>query len=125
MGKIHLIVLIILIASCKSAPVTGVPTKTLETIVAENLGENAVIQKNKDATFALCFKENPSTLSVSYIIVRLGDLTVVERDKTSRASFSWVDTYKIEMKTIPGMVREDEQSIAVKVIDLTKYIVKW
>lgn len=124
MGKIHLIVLIILIASCKSAPVTGVPTKNFETIVAENLGENAVIQKNKDATFALCFKENPSTLSVSYIIVRLSDLTVVERDKTSQASFSWVDTYKVEIKTIPGMVRKDEQSTAVKVIDLTKYIIK-
>jgi len=125
MRKIHLIALIILIASCKSATVTGVSTKTLESMVAENLGENAVVQKNKDATFALCFKENLSTLSVSYIIVRLNDLTVVERDKTAQASFSWVDNYKIEMKTIPGMVSKDEQSMVVKVIDVTKYIIKW
>lgn len=125
MRKIHLIALIILIASCKSASVTGVPTKTLESIVAENLGENAVVQENKDATFALCFKENPSTLSVSYIIVRLNDLTVVEQDKTAQTSFSWVDNYKIEMKTIAGMVHKNEQSTVVRVIDLTKYIIKW
>jgi hypothetical protein len=124
MRKIHLIALVILTASCKSATVTGVPAKTLESIIAENLGENAIVQKNKDTTFALCIKENPSTLSVSYIIVRLNDLTLVEQDKTSQASFSWVDNYKIEVKTIPGMVRKDEQSTAVKVINLTKYIVK-
>lgn len=120
-----MIVLMILLASCKAAPVAGVAIKNLETIVAENLGENAVIQKNRDATFALCLKENPSTLSVSYIIVRLNDLTVVEQDKTAHASFSWIDNYKIEVKTIPGMVSKDEHSTVVKVIDLTKYIVKW
>lgn len=124
MRKINLIALIILIASCKSAPGTGVPSKTLESIVAENLGENAVVQKNKDASFALCVKENLSTLSFSYIIVRLNDLAIVEQDKTSQASFSWVDHYKIEIKTISGMMRKDEQSTVVKVIDLTKYIVK-
>ena len=125
MRKIHLIALIILIASCKSATVTVVPTKTLESMVAENLGENAVVQKNKDATFALCFKENSSTLSVSYIIVRLSDLTVVKQDKIAQASFAWVDNYKIEMKTIPGIMSKDEQFTVVKVIDLTKYIIKW
>lgn len=124
MRKIHLIVLIILIVSCKSASVTGVPAQTLETIVAENLGEDAVVQKNKDTSFALCFKENFSTLSVSYIIVRLNDLTIVEQDKTAQASFSWVDNYKVEIKTIPGMVKKEDQSTAVKVIDLTKYIIK-
>jgi histone deacetylase complex regulatory component SIN3 len=124
MRKIPLIVLIILIVSCKSASVTGVPAQTLETIVAENLGEDAVVQKNKDNSFALCFKENFSTLSVSYIIVRLNDLTIVEQDKTAQASFSWVDNYKVEIKTIAGMVKKEDQSTAVKVIDLTKYIIK-
>lgn len=124
MRKFNLIILIILMSSCKSANHAGQQTKTLESIVSEKLGENAIVQKNKDATFALCYKENTSTLSVSYLIVRLNDLTIVEQDNTSQASLTWVDSYKVEVRTTPGMVRKDEQSIPAKVIDVTKYIVK-
>lgn len=124
MRKINLILLMLIIISCKSAGLTTVQSKTLESIVAEKLGENAIVQKNKDATFALCLKENPSTLSVSYLIVRLHDLTIVEKDNTPRASFSWIDTYKIEVKTVPGIVKKNDPSIEAKIIDVTKYIVK-
>ncbi len=116
--------LIILVTSCKTVTLPTTQVKSLESIVAEKLGSNAVIQKNKDATFALCTKENESTLSVSYLIIRLNDLAIVETDNTSRASFSWIDTFKIEIKTIPGMVKKDEQNIEGKIIDVTKYITK-
>lgn len=123
MRKINLIIMIMAIVSCKSA---SLPTtqKTLASLVAGKLGENAFVQKNKDATFALCTKENTSTLSVSYIIVKLNDLTVVEEGNTARASFAWIDTYKIEIKEIPGMVKKEQEKIPGKIIDVTKYITK-
>jgi putative transposon-encoded protein len=50
MGKIPW--LLILLFSCKSPASTGGQV-TLESIAAEKLGENAVIKKNSDLTFAL------------------------------------------------------------------------
>jgi len=116
--------LIIALVSCKSVTVPASQNKTLESIVAEKLGENALTQKNKDAMFALCTKENPSTLSVSYLIIKLNDLTVVEQGSASQASFSWINTYQIEIRTIPGIVKKEAQAWEVKIIDVTKYMNK-
>jgi histone deacetylase complex regulatory component SIN3 len=124
MRKFTLIILIILLSSCKSANLSGMQNKTLESMVLQKLGEDAIVQKNKDATFALCYKKNMTTLSVSYLIIRLNDLTIVEQDNTVQASLAWVDTYKVEVRTTPGIVQKDEQSIPAKVIDVTKYRVK-
>ena len=123
MRKINLIILMMVIISCQSA---SLPTaqQTLSTLVVEKLGENATVQKNKDATFALCTKENISMLSVSYIIVKLNDLTIVEEGNTARASFAWIDTYKIEIRETPGMVKKEQEKIQGKIIDVTKYITK-
>jgi hypothetical protein len=121
MIKHWMIFLIMVTVSCKSVSSTSVQTKTIESVVAEKLGESAVIQKNKEASFALCTRENPSTLSVTWIIIRLNDMTIVEQDTTSPASFSWIDNYKIEVKFTPGIVMKVEQSLPVKVIDVTKY----
>jgi len=111
------------IVSCKSVSVTN-QHKTLESAVAEKLGEGAIVQKNKDTTFALCTKENSSTLSVSYIIIKLSDITIVEEGNSTRASFSWIDTYTIEIKEIPGMVKKNDQHIEGKIIDVSKYTTK-
>lgn len=119
----YLIITMMVIISCKSASLPTVQ-KTLPALVAEKLGENAIIQKNKDVTFALCTKENTSTLSVSYIIVKLSDLTIVEEGNTARASFVWIDTYKIEIREIPGMVKKEHENIQGKIIDVTKYITR-
>jgi len=124
MRIINLILLIMIIVSCKPVGSTSSQSKTLESMVAEILGEDAIIEKNKDSRFALCIKENLSTLSVSYMIVRLNDLVIVEQDNISRASFSWIDSYKIEVKFTPGIIRKDEQTIPAKVIDVSKYIAK-
>lgn len=123
MRKIYLIIMIMAINSCKPASLPAAQ-KTLEAIVAEKLGEYAVVQKNKDASFALCTKENTATLSVSYMIIKLNDLTIVEEGNTARASFVWIDIYKIEITEIPGMVKKDNQRIEGKIIDVTKYITK-
>jgi len=124
MRIINLILLIMIIVSCKPVGSTSSQSKTLESMVAEILGEDAIIEKNEDSRFALCIKENLSTLSVSYMIVRLNDLVIVEQDNISRASFSWIDSYKIEVKFTPGIIRKDEQTIPAKVIDVSKYIAK-
>jgi len=124
MRIINLILLIMIIVSCKSVSSTTTQFKTLESLVVEKLGEDARIEKNKDSSFALCLKENLSTHSVSYIIVRLNDLVIVEQDNTSSASFAWIDRYKIEVKFIPGMIRKDEQIMPARVIDVSKYMVK-
>jgi hypothetical protein len=123
MRKIYLIIMIMAIISCKPA---SLPTaqKTLASMVTDKLGENAVVQKNKDASFALCTKENITTLSVSYMIVKLNDLSIVEEGNTARASFVWIDTYKIEISEIPGMVKKDNQRIEGKIIDVSKHITK-
>lgn len=123
MRKIYLIIMIMAIISCKPASLPAAQ-KTLESMVAEKLGEYAVVQKNKDASFALCTKENTATLSVSYVIIKLNDLTIVEEGNTARASFVWIDIYKIEITEIPGMVKKDNQRIEGKIIDVTKYITK-
>jgi hypothetical protein len=123
MRKINLIIMMMIIISCKSASLPTAP-KTLSTLVAERLGENATVQKNKDATFALGTKENTSSLSVSYIIVKLNDLTIVEEGNTARASFVWINTYKIEIREIPGLVKKEQEKIQGKIIDVTKYITK-
>lgn len=123
MRKIYLIIMIMAIISCKSASLPAAQ-KTLESMVAEKLGEYAVVQKNKDASFALCTKENTATLSVSYMIIKLNDLTIVEEGNTARASFVWIDIYKIEITEIPGMVKKDNQRIEGKIIDVTKHITK-
>jgi hypothetical protein len=121
MIKCWMIFLIMITVACKPVRSTSVQTKTIESVIGERPGESVVIQKNKDASFALCIRENPSTLSVTYTIVRLNDMTIVEQDTTSPASFSWIDNFKIEVKFIPGIVMKDEQSLPVKVIDVTKY----
>ena len=110
--------------SCKTSTITSGQIETLESLVAEKLGENTLIQKNKDATFALCTRENTTTRSVSFIIVRLHDLAIVEQDTIQQASFSWMDSYKIEIKITPGIVRKENQPMEGKIIDVTKYIVK-
>jgi len=119
-----MILLIMINVSCKSLSSTSTQIKTMESLVTEKLGADAIIKKNKDSTFALCIKENLSTYSVSYMIVRLHDLVIVEQDHTARASMAWIDRYKIEVKLISGMVRKDEQIIPAKVIDVSKYLVK-
>jgi len=124
MRIINLILLIMIIVSCKSVSSTTTLFKTLDSLVVEKLGEDARIEKNKDSSFALCLKENLPTHSVSYIIVRLNDLVIVEQDNTSSASFAWIDQYKIEVKFIPGMIRKDEQIMPARVIDVSKYMVK-
>jgi hypothetical protein len=124
MSKINLILAIILISSCKAATITARQSESLESVVVEKLGADAVIKKNKDTTFALCTKENPSTQSVSYLVIRLSDLTIVVQNKTSPASFLWIDTYLIEIKEIPGIVKKEEQNRDGKIIDVTKYIVQ-
>ncbi len=123
MRKINLIIMMMIIISCKSASLPTVQ-KTLSTLVAEKLGENATVQNNEDGTFTLCMKENTSTLSVSYIIVKLNDLTIVEEGNTARASFAWIDTYKIEIREIPGMVKKGDQHTPGKIIDVTRYTTK-
>ena len=124
MRKISLIFLIMVAISCKTSTITSGQIETLESLVAEKLGENTLIQKNKDVTFALCTKEYPTTRSVSFIIVRLHDLAIVEQDTIQQASFSWMDSYKIEIKITPGIVRKENQPMEGKIIDVTKYIVK-
>lgn len=124
MRKISLIFLIMVAISCKTSTITSGQIETLESLVAEKLGENTLIQKNKDATFALCTRENTTTRSVSFIIVRLHDLAIVEQDTIQQASFSWMDSYKIEIKITPGIVRKENQPMEGKIIDVTKYIVK-
>ncbi len=121
MGKI--LWLLILLFSCKSPASTGGQI-TLESVVAEKLGPTAVIKKNSDLTFALCSKENLSTLSVSYLIVRLSDLAIVEQDNVHQSTLSWIDTYKIEIKTIPGIIKKDEPPLRGKIIDITKHTTK-
>lgn len=74
--------------------------------------------------FALCTKENSSTLSVSYIIIKLSDLTVVEEGNTPRATFVWIETYKAEIREIPNMTKKVDQPTKGKIIDVTKYMNK-
>ncbi len=93
-------------------------------MVAQKLGDDVVIQNNKDATFALCTKQQSSTLSVSYIIIRLSDLTVVEEDTIPGATLLWSDTYQVEIREIPGMIKKDDQPIKINFIDVTKHISK-
>ncbi len=121
--EIKKILLLILLVSCKSPAITSEQV-TLESIVAEKLGENAVIKKNSDLTFALCSKENRSTLSVAYLIIRLSDLAVVEQDNVHQSSVSWIDTYKAEIKTIPGIIKKDEPPLRGKIVDVTKHTTK-
>lgn len=123
MRALHLILMIMVIVSCTSASLPAAQ-KTLSMVVEEKLGDDAMVQQNKDTTFALATKENPSTLSVSYIIVRLRDLSIVEEGNSPRASFSWVDTYKIEIKETPGIVKKGDENRPGKFIDVTKYITR-
>jgi hypothetical protein len=58
------------------------------------------------------------------MIVKLNDLTIVEEGNTARASFVWIDIYKIEISEIPGMVKKDNQRIEGKIIDVSKHITK-
>lgn len=117
-------VVMLAVVSCRSASLPEGQQKTLESITLKKLGPGAVIEKNTNATFALCIKEVHPTLSASYIIVRLSDLAVVEEDHISRSSFTWTNTYTLEIKAIPGMVRKTEEAAHGKIIDLTQYILK-
>lgn len=98
--------------------------KTLETIVMERLGTHATIEKNKNQTFALAYQENHSTQAMSYLVIRLSDLKIVEEATRARIILSWMDTYKIKISITPGILRKDEPINEPEIIDVTKYIIK-
>lgn len=124
MRKINLVMMIMTFISCQSASLHAVQNKSIESLARENLGDHAVIERNKDSTFALCYKENDLTKSVSYLIIRSSDLAIIDHNTLSPSSLTWIDTYKVEVKTIPGIIKKDEQSLERKIIDLTHFIVK-
>lgn len=124
MRKINLVMMIMTFISCQSASLHAVQNKSIESLAREKLGDHAVIERNKDSTFALCYKENDLTKSVSYLIIRSSDLAIIDHDTLSPSTLTWIDTYKVEVKTIPGIIKKDEQSLERKIIDLTHFIVK-
>jgi hypothetical protein len=123
MQRIVFSLLFIIAIACKSATPVSEQIQSLEAWVKNNLGEDITIQKNANATFALCVQETAGTKSTAYYIVRISDFKIVERDTLQPASLSWLDNQRIEIKFIPGIVTKDESTIPSKIIDISKYII--
>jgi hypothetical protein len=109
---------------CRIQQAPAGPDK-LEVLCQNRLGADAMIEKNKTATFALGKKasESGSIQQVQFIVIRLADLQVVEEGSVSLAEVVWTGDYEISIQDIPGQVKlnRDENSF-VRKIDLKKYI---
>lgn len=122
--KLLLMLALIVLSACKSTVQGGSSDTTLNSLAKSKLGDEVVINKNSNETFALCFKQNNTINSITYLIVRLSDLQVVEQNTIPNASFKWIDTYQVEIKEIPGIVMKDETDSNRKIIDVTHFIIK-
>jgi hypothetical protein len=117
-------VFIVLVSSCKPVVTLPVNSKTLASIVMDLLGNDAIIKKNNDQSFALSYKANDTLHSVTYLVIRLSDLKIVEQDTLAPATLAWVDTYKIQVRVISGVIRKEGSLSEPKIIDVTKHFVK-
>lgn len=117
------LLLIITGVGCKSTTLSG-QKQPVEQLIAQQLGVDAVIEKNTDKTFALGVKDDPVILSTAYVIIRVSDNTIVEQGKTQKAAVYWIDNFRVGIRLVPGTVQKETVHVAEKVIDLTKYITR-
>lgn len=115
--------MLILAFACKSAP-PAKEQQSFEQWVAENLGEKILCRKNSNNAFALCVQESDNSQAMSYFIVRISDRSIVAKDNISRASLTWIDDYKVEIKFTPGIIQKDTDRPSTKVIDVSKFIIE-
>jgi hypothetical protein len=108
---------------CKSTTLSG-QKQPMEQLVAQQLGTDATIEKNKDQSFALGVKDDLSNQSTTYVIVRISDNFIVEQGKTQKATVYWIDNFRVGVRLVPGTVQKETALVTEKVIDLTKYITK-
>lgn len=121
MHRVIIGILLTMAFACKSATPASSQQQSIESWAQKNLGADITILKNQSNSFALCTKENSSQQSITYYLVRISDFEIVERDNIQPATITWLDNQRIEIKFIPGIVKQEEQTIPTNIIDITKY----
>jgi hypothetical protein len=121
MHRLIIGILLTIAFACKSATPGLSQQKSIESWAQKNLGADVSIQKNQSNSFAICTKENASVQTITYYLVRISDFEIVERDNLQPATISWLDNQRIEIKFVAGIVKQEDQNIPTKIIDIAKY----
>lgn len=87
----------------------------IEKIINEKLGENYKQFYNSDSTYVLAKsissnKNEISSKTVKYIVVKLDSKEIVTLDSITRGDVKWYNKYYLEIQTTPGIVKGNEEN---------------
>lgn len=111
------ITLIILLASCgtskKGSNSTQANEDKYKAIATDKFGEDVTFATNDPKSFVLCTSEVKGTVhqprnTLSYMMIRLVDNTIVLEDKLDGATVNWYSETEIEVYRTPGIMRDDQ-----------------
>lgn len=116
------ILFLLALCCCKSSTSSKQEQDTLQKIIDTEIGADAKIEKNKQATFVLAYQSQ--NRSVEYIIVRLTDLKVVIKEKINQGSVTWNGEMQIKVVRTPGMIKKNSKpKDNIQLIDLNNYVI--
>jgi argonaute-like protein implicated in RNA metabolism and viral defense len=95
-------------------------------LAAQEVGERATIEANRDASFSLCWNDKETEAKVpalQFIIVRMSDHKVVEQGSVTMGEVRWSNDYEVQVSHLQGQVQlERGPDSNTRTIDVRKYL---
>jgi hypothetical protein len=109
-----------------AAPVPPRDPAWLSELAEEKVGSSPTIERNKNESFALCWKDAPNSSSIpvlQFIIVRMVDHRVMEQGSATMADINWTGDYEIQVTSKQGQAELQRSAGSVtRTIDVRKYL---
>lgn len=108
MKKVIPALILLTIFSCKAQQ-----QKHSLQVISEKIGDNAIIDYNKDRSFALIQEKfsvvQDSEYTSSYLIIRMSDNKIIKEGKVVHGYIKWINDDIIEIFEMPGLIKDDQE----------------
>lgn len=100
--------LLLIIFSCKAQQ----QNHTLQ-VISEKIGDNAIIDYNRDRSFALVQEKftiiQDAEYTSSYLIIRISDNKIIKEGKVVHGYIKWINDDVIEVFEMPGVIKDGQE----------------
>lgn len=108
MSKVIPTLILLTIFSCKAQQ-----QKHSLQVISEKIGDNAIIDYNRDHSFALVQEKfsvvQDGEYTSSFLIIRMSDNKIIKEGKVVHGYIKWINDDIIEIFEMPGVIKDDQE----------------
>ena len=115
--KYFLLIVILLVASCKSQKSSGINNDNLDDLIVKKLGTNTNKTKNFNGNYILAWAEDNTsgTRLIRYCVWELEKGELIYAGTALRGNVKWLDNTTLLVEELPGIVDSEQQNYKFKI----------